>query len=60
MTTSDLAELVTTRSYYLARPEPERAEIRAAVTAAVEQHFGPAGANVELPQVTSVHRFLRP
>lgn len=60
LTTRDLADLVTTRSYYLARPEEERARIRAAVADAVTGHFGPLGDTlVALPHVTEVHRFTR-
>ena len=61
ITTADLAALVTTRSYYLARPEHERADIRAAVADAVTSHVGPIGDTlVGLPHTTEVHRYLRP
>ena len=61
ITTADLADLVTTRSYYLARPEHERADIRAAVADAVTSHVGPIGDTlVGLPHTTEVHRYTRP
>ena len=60
LTTRALADLVTTRSYYLARPEEDRARIRTAVADAVTHHFGPLGDTpVVLPHVTEVHRFIR-
>ncbi|WP_312718274.1 class I SAM-dependent methyltransferase [Mobilicoccus sp.] len=60
LNTRELADTVTTRSYYLAADEPDRARLRAAVAAAVTQHFGPLGeAVIEVPHLTEVHRFTR-
>lgn len=60
-TTAALAALVTTRSYYLARPEPERAYLRARCAAAVAQHFGTVGDTpVAVPYRSIAHRFRRP
>lgn len=59
-TTAHLAGLVTTRSYYLARPEPERAYLRDRVAAAVERHVGTVGAMpVQVPYVSVAHRYRR-
>lgn len=59
-TTAALAQLVTTRSYYLARPERERAYLRRTVAQAVEAHFGPIGdAPIEVPYATVAYRYRR-
>ena len=61
MTTADLAALVTTRSYYLARDEADRAHLRRLVGDAVVEHFGPVGDLwIELPQRSVGRRFRRP
>lgn len=60
-TTADLAALVTTRSYYLARPENERAYLRRAVAEAVRAHYGPPGPTpIAVPYRTVAHRYRLP
>lgn len=60
MTTADVAALVTTRSYYLARPETERAVLRRCVADAVKRHFGAGGERiVDLPYRTVAYRYRR-
>lgn len=60
MTTRSLADLVTTRSYYLARPQREQAELRRRVDAAVAAAFGSVGEEViEVRHVTMAHAFRR-
>lgn len=59
-TTADLAGLVTTRSYYLARPATEQAYLRRGVAAAVEDHFGSVGPQpLRVPYRTVAHRYRR-
>lgn len=55
MARTDLADLVTTRSYYLAAAEPDRARIRRDVATHLSQVFGDADA-VSLPYRTFCYR----